>query len=75
MQCVKQFCMAFQLCRYECYFCDDRYERAITERIPPRIILGAQGHLRKIVFKLLHMNQKARKDRESHLFYSPASGV
>lgn len=42
--------------------------------IQPRIILYAQGHLRKIIFKLVHMNQRARKDQESNLPYTPASG-
>lgn len=42
--------------------------------IHPRIILYAQGHLRKIIFKLVYMNQRARKDQESNLHYTPASG-
>lgn len=39
--------------------------------IHPRIIC-AQGHLRKLIFKLLHMNQEARKDSETLLLYSSA---
>ena len=41
----------------------------------PRIILCAQGHLRKIIFKLFQMNQRARRNCESHLLYTYASGL